>query len=115
MNEQPIKEEFFNILRLLSSRDNLTQRDVSTHMNISLGKTNYLIKALIKRGFISVHNFSKHDGKINKVRYILTKRGLQERIHLTNLLLKKKEEDFNHIKEEWQLLVAKHLVEEETL
>ena len=67
MIEQAIKEDIFNILRVLSSRENLTQRDLSHHLDFSLGKTNYLIKILIQKGFIEIGNFTKGDQKINNV------------------------------------------------
>ena len=104
MNEQPIKEDIFDILRILSSDNNLTQRDLSAHMGISLGKTNYLLKALIKRGLISAKNFSGNNGKLTKVKYILTKKGLNQRLQLTSHFLKRKEEEYSRIREEWEQL-----------
>jgi len=102
MFEQPVKEDIFAILRVLASRDDLTQRDLSTHMGISLGKTNYLLKSLVKRGFVSVKNFSLRDSKLKKIKYILTKKGLDHRLHLTYHFLKRKETEYNHIKKEWE-------------
>ncbi|MBL7132308.1 MAG: MarR family EPS-associated transcriptional regulator [Candidatus Omnitrophica bacterium] len=104
MSEQPFKEEIFDILRILASKDDLTQRDLSTHMGISLGKTNYLLKALIKRGFISVKNFYIRDSKLKKVKYILTKKGVDRRLHLTYHFLERKEAEYNRIKKEWESL-----------
>jgi len=104
MSEQPFKEEIFDILRLLSSKDNLTQRDLSLQMGISLGKTNYLLKALIKRGFISVRNFYIRDAKLKKVKYILTKKGIDHRLQLTYHFLKRKEVEYNRMKKEWENL-----------
>jgi len=104
MNEQPITEETLHLLRLLSSDDNLTQRDLSAHMGISLGKTNYLLKALIKRGSISAKNFSGNNGKLTKVKYILTKKGLNQRLQLTHHFLKRKEEEYCRIRKEWEYL-----------
>jgi len=104
MNEQPPKEDLLKILRLLSSEDNMTQRDLSGHVGISLGKTNYLLKQLIKRGLISVKNFSSHDGKLKKVKYMLTKKGFEQRLQLTYHFLQRKENEFLKIKEEWDIL-----------
>ncbi|MFC1753130.1 MarR family EPS-associated transcriptional regulator [Thermoproteota archaeon] len=101
MTEHPIQEDSFDILRLLSSKDNLTQRELSNHTGFSLGKTNYLLKSLIKRGLISVKNFTDNNGKLGKVKYILTKEGFNARIHLTYHFLKRKESEFNTIQKEW--------------
>ena len=108
MNEQPIKEELLNILRLISSKEDLTQRDLSNHMGISLGKTNYLLKELIKRGLVSVKNFSTKESKLFKVKYILTKSGLKHKLHLTYHFLKRKEKEFDAIKKEWDALSYEH-------
>ena len=104
MNEHSIKEDIFNILRLLSSNDSLTQRDLSTHLGFSLGKTNYLLNSLIQKNLIKIRNFTTRRDKLKKIKYILTKMGLQEKLHLTYHFLKRKEKEFNHLKKEWEEL-----------
>ena len=39
------------ILKLLEENPNLTQREVAEELGVSLGKTHYLIRALIDKGF----------------------------------------------------------------
>lgn len=95
-----LTEDILNILRLLSSGSDLSQRDVSARLEISLGKTNYLLKSLIKKNLIKAMNFSRNRGKLGKVRYILTKKGLEEKINLMYHFLKKKEAEYNRIREE---------------
>lgn len=104
VDKHTLKEDIFNVLRLLSSGDDLTQRDVSSHLEISLGKTNYLLKSLIKKNLIKAMNFSKNRGKLGKVKYILTKKGFQEKVQLTYHFLRKKEVEYNHIRNEWAQL-----------
>ncbi len=100
MIEQAIKEDIFNILRLLSSREYFTQRDLSHHLDFSLGKTNYLIKILIQKGFIEIGNFTKGGQKLNKFRYILTKKGFEHKLRLAYYYLKIKEKEFYDLKKE---------------
>ncbi|MFH1776586.1 MAG: MarR family EPS-associated transcriptional regulator [Candidatus Omnitrophota bacterium] len=100
MIEQAIKEDIFNILRVLSSRENLTQRDLSQHLDFSLGKTNYLIKILIQKGFIEIKNFTEGGQKLNKFRYILTKKGFEHKLRLAYYYLKIKEKEFYDLKRE---------------
>ena len=102
-----MKEDILNILRLLSSNDNLTQRDLSTHLDFSLGKTNYLLKSLVKKGLLKIKSFSEHDQKMKKVKYYLTKKGWGEKLGLTLHFLKKKEEEYHSIKNEWEQLTIK--------
>ncbi len=104
VDKHTLKEDIFNILRLLSSGDDLTQRDVSSHLDISLGKTNYLLKSLIKKNLVKAMNFSKNRGKLGKVKYILTRQGFQEKIQLTYHFLRKKEVEYNRIRNEWTQL-----------
>ncbi len=104
MNEHPLREDIFNILRILSSNQNLTQRDLSHHLGFSLGKTNYLLNSLTKKGLLKIKNFTKRDQKLKKVKYILTKKGLRQKLHLTYHFLKRKEDEYNRLRREWEAL-----------
>jgi len=42
--------ELLNLLKKLEASPNLTQRELSSMLGISLGKVNYIVKALITRG-----------------------------------------------------------------
>ena len=106
MQDQKLKEEALYLLRELEQSPEATQRSLSSRLGISLGKTNYLLKALIKKGFIKVRNFSTEGGKINKVRYILTKEGLGEKIKLTHLFLERKKNEYETFRKEYEHLVG---------
>lgn len=101
MNEQLIKEDIFAVLSLLSTKSDLNQRGLSTYLGISLGKTNYLIKELVKIGFIEIKNFTTRDQKAQKVKYFLTKEGWKAKVSLTYYFLKKKESEYNLLRKEW--------------
>ena len=107
MDEHLIREDIFHILRLISSKPDLTQRDLSGNLGISLGKTNYLLRKLIKKGLIKAKNFSHRPGKIKKISYILTPKGFKEKIHLTYHFLKRAEAEYNYLKQEWERLKGK--------
>lgn len=97
----PHTEESFRLLSELHNSPNLTQRELSKSLNISLGKTNYLIQQLIKKGVVKMKSFSHNPGKLGKVRYILTGEGLEQKVKLTYHFLKRKEAEYNKLKEEW--------------
>ena len=59
------------------------------NLGISLGKTNYLLKELAKKGLLKPKNFTCRGGKIRKVKYILTKKGFEEKLRLTWYFLKR--------------------------
>ena len=104
INEHPHNEEAFRLLSELHNSPNLTQRELSKNLNISLGKTNYLIQQLIKKGIVKMKNFSRNPGKIGKVKYILTGKGLEQKIKLTYHFLKRKEAEYERLKDEWEHL-----------
>ena len=97
---EDIREDIFNILRILHTNSNPTQRDISRHLNISLGKINYLLKVICKRGLISVKHFTVRGQKIKKLGYFLTKKGLETKLRYTYYYLKRKEEEYLNLKKE---------------
>jgi len=75
-----------------------------------LGKTNYLLQELIKKGFVKIKRFTDNPGKMSKIQYYLTKEGLEHKVSLMEIFLKKKEEEYNSLKLEWEHLTAKEPV-----
>ena len=105
MNEHNLfKEETLHIIREVEENPSLNQRFLSQRLNISLGKTNYLLKELVKKGFIKVVGFSQKPEKAKKVRYILTQRGINGMMELTAHFLKAKEKEYKRLKEEYEKL-----------
>ncbi|MBU1871417.1 MAG: MarR family EPS-associated transcriptional regulator, partial [Candidatus Omnitrophica bacterium] len=109
MIEQPQKpqdnsnsEDALFILKELSSNSQLTQRDLSQKIGISLGKTNYIIRELAKKGLLKIINFSHKDQKLKRISYILTPQGLKEKIDLTLHFLQAKQQEYEDLKREWE-------------
>lgn len=102
MIEQRPKEEVLHIIKEIDSNPSATQRTLSEKLGFSLGKTNYLLKELVKKGLVKVKGFSHNPRKLKTINYILTAKGLEERINLTYHFLQRKEADYNLIKQEWQ-------------
>jgi len=102
---QSQKEETFFIFKELEANPSATQRELSIRLNISLGKTNYLLRELILRGFIKVKNFTGNPGKLKKINYLLTEKGLEEKFRLLQHFLQIKETEYNKLKQESELLM----------
>lgn len=96
------KEETLSIIKEIEAQPAATQRNLSDKLGISLGKINYLIKELIKRGIIKVRNFSDNPGKLGKIQYYLTKDGLEHKLWLMQHFLNAKEAEYNQFKREWE-------------
>ena len=89
----------YSILSKFSDDPKLTQRELSNELGLSLGKTNYLIKALFDKGFVKLNNFRTATNKIGYL-YILTPKGIGRRKMLTQSFLERKSEEYNKLKEE---------------
>ena len=102
MNEHnEFKEETLHLIREVEGDPSLNQRLLSQRLNISLGKTNYLLKELVKKGIIKLVSFSTNPEKAKKLKYVLTPKGLEEKINLTLHFLKAKEREYKRLKEEY--------------
>lgn len=112
MTEQLHTEEILFIFNELESNPKATQRDLSAHLSISLGKTNYLLRKLIQKGFIKAKDFTADPVKLRKIRYFLTEKGLEEKFRLLRHFLQIKEIEYNKLKQEMEYsLLSKEKVE----
>jgi len=96
-------EEALRIFREINRSPEMTQREFSSRLGISLGKVNFLINALIQKGFVKVENFKKSSSK-SKYLYCLTPRGIEEKSRMTYLFLNRKMREYEHLELEIQQL-----------
>jgi EPS-associated MarR family transcriptional regulator len=97
-------EEALRIFREINRSPEMTQREFSSRLGIGLGKVNFLINALIQKGFVKVENFKKSSSK-SKYLYCLTpSRGIEEKSRMTYLFLKRKMRECEHLELEIQRL-----------
>jgi EPS-associated MarR family transcriptional regulator len=87
------------ILKKFEDNPHLTQRELSKELGVSLGKTNYIINALIDKGWIKLKNFKRSDKKLG-YSYLLTTQGIAEKAVLAQKFLKKKSDEYNKLKQE---------------
>jgi EPS-associated MarR family transcriptional regulator len=85
------------LLRKISESPQLSQRELSTHLGLSLGKVNFLIKALMKKGLLKAHNFKNAKNKIAYL-YYLTPRGAEEKAKITYRFLMRKVSEYEKLK-----------------
>jgi EPS-associated MarR family transcriptional regulator len=87
------------LLRQLALEPKLNQRRLAKRLGVSLGKANYCVQALIRKGHIKIRNFRRNDNKLAYA-YVLTPRGLREKSRLTIAFLKRKQEEFERLQAE---------------
>ena len=89
----------FNLMRKLKKNPNSTQRELADDLGFSLGKLNYCLKALKKKGLIKINNFKNNENKINYL-YILTPKGISAKARLTINFMKQKMREYDELKKE---------------
>ena len=97
MNTKYEEEIRYHLFKILENEPNLSQRDMARKMGISLGKVNYCITELAKKGFIKVNRFKSAKNKMPYT-YLLTVRGIEEKSKLTINFLKRKLREYEEIK-----------------
>lgn len=94
-------QDLFNVLRAVDNNANRTQRYLAKTLGFSLGKFNYCLKELKKKGLIKIKNFRKNPKKINYI-YVLTPKGLSKKTILTLNFMKKKMKEFDELQKEYE-------------
>jgi EPS-associated MarR family transcriptional regulator len=92
-------EEVLKLLREIEQTSETTQRELSSSLGISLGKVNFLLKALIHKGHIKVDNFKKSNNK-SAYLYYLTPKGAEEKARITYRFLWRKMKEYEDLEQE---------------
>ena len=72
-------------------------------VGISAGAMNYVLKALVERGYIKLGNFASSKDR-RRYAYILTRKGMSEKIRLANRFLARKLEEYDALNAEIRAL-----------
>lgn len=94
-----MNEAHFKTLRELSGKREVSQRDLSKKIGLSLGTINYILKELIKKGYVKAQRFKNSNNKAAYL-YVLTPQGINERIKLTQYFLQLKMEEYERLHRE---------------
>jgi len=97
--DQLENEEALHIIRAIDATPELSQRELSSRLGISLGKVNFLLNALIDKGLVKVENFKKSNNKIAYL-YNLTPRGIEEKTRMTYHFLRRKTREYEQLEQE---------------
>ncbi len=75
MTKQPLDEREFELINIVGAGLATNQRDLSRHLDLSLGATNMLLRRLVTKGYIRIRQLNER-----KVKYFLTPKGLTEKM-----------------------------------
>ena len=92
-------QENLDLLRKISKQPKVSQRALAGELGFSLGKLNYCLNSLRKKGLIKIKNFKKNKNKLNYI-YILTPKGIAKKTMLTMNFMKRKMREYEELKKE---------------
>ena len=96
-------ESQFKALRELEKDSTLSQRDLSKRVGLSVGRINYIINALLEKGYIKAQRFKNSKNKMGDM-YILTPKGISERLFQTQAFLQSKTAEYERLRQEIEIL-----------
>jgi EPS-associated MarR family transcriptional regulator len=94
-----INQQEFNLLRKISKKPNVNQRELAFELEVSLGKINYILVELKKKGLIKINNFKNNSNKSNYL-YLLTPKGISQKAIITKEFIKRKLQEYEELKRE---------------
>ncbi len=95
-------------LSVLRNIDTLkTQKTLADELGYSVGKINYVLKALGEKGLIKAENFFANKNK-NQYRYLLTQAGIDEKVALTTKFIERKKNEYDVLVYELEMMKEKH-------
>lgn len=95
------------VLKIIEQEPEISQRDLADRLGVSLGKTNFLMKGLLEKGYIKARNFKNSRNK-RAYAYFLTPVGLEEKARLTVRYVQRKMREYEALKSEIETLKEEH-------
>ena len=97
------EETSYKVIKLIEQHPEITQREHAGELGISLGKTNYCVRALVEKGWVKANNFRNSKKKLAYA-YLLTPKGMDEKAKITACFLKRKRAEYESLRAEIQNL-----------
>ena len=89
----------YKLMRLLEAQPELSQRELAVELGVSLGKANYCLRALIRKGWVKATNFKNSKNKAAYM-YLLTPRGVESKARLSVQFLRLKVQEYETLRGE---------------
>lgn len=98
-NDILASEKTLQIIKEIEANPHVTQRYLAQRLLVSLGKVNFLIKALVEKGLIEAKNFRDSRNKMVYM-YLLTPEGIKTKIELTQKFFVMKLQEYEKLTQE---------------
>ena len=92
-------EQNIELLILKNLNREISQYSLSKEIGHSVGKVNFILKALIDKGLVKAEKFAKSKNKY-KYAYLLTPEGIKYKINITEQFIKRKKEEYEMLQED---------------
>lgn len=92
-------ETTYKLFKAIEEHPASSQRRLAADLEISLGKLNYCLKALLDKGLVKAENFIESNNKRSYL-YKITPTGLSEKAAVTLRFLKHKMTEYEKLKHE---------------
>lgn len=102
LTQDPLNEREFELINIVGAQIATNQRDLSRHMDLSLGTINMLIRRLITKGYIRTRQLNQR-----KVEYLVTPKGFSEKTRKSVKYTLKTLNSISVIKEALKLIILK--------
>jgi EPS-associated MarR family transcriptional regulator len=89
----------YKLMRLLEANPGISQRDAARELGMSLGRVNYCVQALIRKGWVKATRFKNSRNKAAYL-YLLTPRGIEKKASLTLEFLRIKMREYQALRAE---------------
>jgi EPS-associated MarR family transcriptional regulator len=99
----PNEEIDLHLLREIALQPASSQRGLAQRLGISLGRVNFCLKALSDKGLVKASNFKRSDNKWAYA-YVLTPKGVDEKLRLTVSFLQRKLAEYDRLQTELEEL-----------
>ena len=100
----------YYLLREIALRSEFTQFELAKKIGVSVGKVNYVLSALIKKGIVKMENFKQSKSKKGYL-YLITPKGIKEKKAITLNFIKRKMKEYARLEKEIEN--ARQEIEEE--
>ena len=89
-------DQQIELLILKNINKTTSQKYIAQEIGYSVGKVNYILKALIEKGMVKAENFINNKNKI-QYKYLLTEEGIKHKINITEQFIKRKKEEYDSL------------------
>lgn len=91
------------VMRLLDTKPQVSQREVASSLGVSLGRANYCLRALVAKGLVKAQNYRNSKNKLAYF-YLITPAGIAAKAELTRRFLARRVEEYNELRLEIEQL-----------